>query len=193
MIIDLRGNGGGSTPGEAVAHLITSAAFYPFKTRWSISCIDAQMSFKMDRDFKKAVLKDAKKSMVLPDKMDVDWFMVTDKILPATKTYNGRLIILINNETGSAAEDMVVLLQGAGRATIIGEPSRGSTGQLLMVALPGGGKGYICTANCKYPDGKRFVGVGIQPDIPVERTIEGVTKGQDEILEAATAHLLSKI
>ncbi|MHC4616114.1 MAG: S41 family peptidase [Planctomycetota bacterium] len=196
MIIDLRGNPGGNTPRQAVQHLISSPiSWYLFKTRWSISYIDAQMRSKKDRASKEAVVESKKRLMKLPDGIDVDWFAVTDgetKIFPADKNYKGKLIILIDNETGSAAEDMVVLLHGAGRTTIIGQLSTGSTGEPLMIDLPGGGRVRICTANVKYPDGKEFVGVGIQPDILVNRTIKGIALGKDEIFETAIAYLGNK-
>ncbi|KPK79387.1 MAG: hypothetical protein AMJ81_13300, partial [Phycisphaerae bacterium SM23_33] len=87
--------------------------------------------------------------------------------------------------TGSAAEDLTVLLHGNGRATVVGEPTSGSTGQPILLALPGGGRVRICTGQAHYPDGREFVGPGIRPDVPVNRTIKGVTEGRDEILQAA--------
>lgn len=193
MVIDLRGNGGGSTPQQTVAHLMSSPfCVYQFKTRWSVSYIDAQMSFQSDLNQKKVVLENNREFIGLPDKMSLGWFVISDgtKELPAAeKHYDGKLVILIDNETGSAAEDMTVLLHMTGRATIIGELSAGSTGQPLMIDLPGGGRARICTANVKYPDGKEFVGVGIQPDILVNRTIAGITNGKDEILNAAIQYL----
>jgi C-terminal processing protease CtpA/Prc len=197
MIIDLRSNPGGSTPVQAIGHLISSPiSWYLFKTRWSISYIDAQMSSENNRDDKKAVLDGKRNSMKLPEKMDLEWFVVEDsntQLQPAEKNYKGKLAILIDNETGSAAEDMVVLLHAAGRAKIIGEPSVGSTGQPFMLDLPGGGEARICTANCKYPDGREFVGVGIQPDILVHPTIKGIAEGQDEMLEAAIKYLKNNL
>jgi hypothetical protein len=35
-------------------------------------------------------------------------------------------------------------------------------------------------------DGSRHHGVGIQPTVPVARTIRGVVEGRDEVLEKAT-------
>jgi C-terminal processing protease CtpA/Prc len=193
MIIDFRGNGGGNTPEQAIAHLISSPiSWYSFKTRWSISYIDAQMSSENNRDDKKAVLDGKRNFMKLPEKMDLEWFVVCDsntQLQPAEKNYNGQLILLIDRETASAAEDMVVLLHAAGRAKVTGEPSFGSTGQPFILDLPGGGKARICTANCKYPDGREFVGVGIQPDILVTRTIQSITEGRDEILETAISYI----
>jgi len=49
----------------------------------------------------------------------------------------------------------------------------------------------ICTANCCYPDGRDFVGIGVQPDIPVEPTINGIAEGHDEVLQAALDYIRS--
>ncbi|MGD0785342.1 MAG: S41 family peptidase [Sedimentisphaerales bacterium] len=197
MIIDFRGNTGGSTPTQAIAHLMSlPISWYSFKTRWSISYIDAQMSSEKNRDDKKAVLDGKRNFMKLPEKMDLEWFVVCDsntQIQPAEKNYNGQLILLIDRETASAAEDMVVMLHAAGRAKVTGEPSFGSTGQPFMLDLPGGGTARICTANCKYTDGREFIGVGIQPDIPVHPTIKGIAEGQDEMLEAAIKYLKNNL
>jgi len=36
-------------------------------------------------------------------------------------------------------------------------------------------------------DGSRHHGIGIQPTVPVSRTLKGVTEGRDELLERAIA------
>ena len=68
---------------------------------------------------------------------------------------------------------------------VIGEASGGSTGQPLSFELPGGGSGRICTKRDTYPDGKEFVGVGIQPDIVVKPLLANIRKNKDTVLEAA--------
>lgn len=56
-------------------------------------------------------------------------------------------------------------------------------------SLPGGGGAGICTAACWYPDGRSFVGAGIQPNIRVRPTVADVRSGRDPALEAALKHL----
>jgi C-terminal processing protease CtpA/Prc len=73
----------------------------------------------------------------------------------------------------------------------VGEATGSSTGQPLYVALPGGGSVRICTKHGQYPDGKEFVGVGIQPGVRVSPTIEDFRAGRDTVLDAAV-HLLKK-
>jgi C-terminal processing protease CtpA/Prc len=43
------------------------------------------------------------------------------------------------------------------------------------------------------PDGTRFHGVGIIPDIIVPRTIDAVAEGKDEELDVALRHLQTEL
>jgi C-terminal processing protease CtpA/Prc len=73
----------------------------------------------------------------------------------------------------------------------MGEHSNGSTGQPYMFNLPAGASGQICTRHETYPDGRRFVGNGIIPDIEVKRTISDVINNCDGVLDEAVKYLLS--
>ena len=82
------------------------------------------------------------------------------------------LVVLIGNNTASAAEDFLVAASGQDNITFIGQPTFGSTGQPVFMDLPAGGRARICTKKDTYPNGKEFVGYGIQPHIAVEQTID---------------------
>lgn len=88
-----------------------------------------------------------------------------------------------------AAEDFVIDFELMKRGKIIGEPTGGSTGQPLMFSLPGGGSARVCTRQVFYPDGRQFVGVGIQPDILVRPTVADFRSGRDAVLERALEYL----
>ena len=103
--------------------------------------------------------------------------------------YDGPIVILVNWKTGSAAEDFTMGLQDGGRAVVIGERTAGGTGNPYYVELAGGAKARICRNAIVRLDGSRFHGVGIQPDIPVKRTIKGIVEGRDEVLDAALQHI----
>jgi C-terminal processing protease CtpA/Prc len=103
--------------------------------------------------------------------------------------YLGPLVLLTGPQTASAAEDFCVAFRSMGRGVIMGEPTYGSTGQPLIVGLPGGGSAQVCTKHDTYPDGTEYVGVGIQPDIVVSPTVEDVRSGRDPVLDRAVAHL----
>jgi C-terminal processing protease CtpA/Prc len=94
-------------------------------------------------------------------------------------------VVLTSVRSFSAAEDFAVAFDYAKRGTIIGEPTGGSTGQPLSFSLPGGGRARVCTKRDTYPDGKEFVGVGVQPQRVVHPTIADLRAGRDTVLEAA--------
>jgi C-terminal processing protease CtpA/Prc len=75
--------------------------------------------------------------------------------------------------------------------SLIGEPSNGSTGQPVLFDLPGGGWGRVCAKRDTYPDGRDFVGIGVQPDVLVEPSLQDVLSDNDVILQRALSHLTS--
>jgi carboxyl-terminal processing protease len=99
------------------------------------------------------------------------------------KPFSGPVVVLIGPDTVSAAEDFVVALHAAGRATLVGEKTAGTTGQPLMIDLPRGGKARICTKWDSYPDGREFVGVGVVPDVKVAPTQHSLAAGRELVLE----------
>jgi len=191
MILDLRGNGGGSTPIRTVRHLISRPVKqYFFKTPCSISYVDARMqAASEDGQSREEIANEIFEDF---PEYTPDWYSFSSSdIEPAEKYYNGPVVILTDRVTASAAEDLVVMLQGNNRATVIGEPTSGTTGQPIFFDLPGGGRVQVCTCLSRYPDGRSFVGVGVQPDVLVKRTIKGIADGRDEVLKAAIDYLRS--
>ncbi len=108
------------------------------------------------------------------------------------KLYSGPVIVLAGPRTGSAAEDFLVAFDFMDRGVIIGEPTYGSTGQPLSFPLPGGISARVCFKRCSYPDGKEFVGVGVQPDIFVRPTVDDIRFGRDPVLEEAVKYIRAK-
>ena len=103
--------------------------------------------------------------------------------------YAGPVLMLTSARTYSAAEDFVVAFDAMRRGRIVGEPTGGSTGQPLIFDLPGGGTARVCTKRDAYPDGREFVGVGIQPQVRAAPTVADLRAGRDTVLDAAVALL----
>ena len=95
------------------------------------------------------------------------------------------MFVLTSARTYSAAEDFAVAFDTMQRGRIVGEATGGSTGQPLIVALPGGAMARICTKRDTYSDGREFVGVGVQPEVVVHPTVADFRAGRDTVLEAA--------
>lgn len=93
--------------------------------------------------------------------------------------------ILIGHNTASAAEDFLVYADNQSHMVKIGEPTYGSTGQPYMFDLPNGGKARVCTKEDTYPDGREFVGYGIQPDIVVKKSLNDFIENKDVVLDFA--------
>ncbi len=121
----------------------------------------------------------------------MDSWDVSDWKHPAnpSKHFERPVVILIGPSTASAAEDFLVAFDFMQRGKLIGERTAGSTGQPLLFSLPGGGRGRVCTKRCTYPDGKEFVGLGVNPDILVPLTVDDIRSGRDAALETAIAYL----
>jgi carboxyl-terminal processing protease len=98
-------------------------------------------------------------------------------------------IVLQDHDTFSAAEDFLVAVDAIPHVTTLGRPTGGSTGQPLMLELPGGGGARIVTKRDTFPDGRDFVGIGIFPDVHVEPTVAGLRAGDDVQLAAALQRL----
>jgi len=104
------------------------------------------------------------------------------------------LIVLTGNNTASAAEDFLIMLDGLKpRATTMGQRTYGSTGQPMPLELPGLSESRICTKRDTYPDGRDFVGVGVIPDIEIPRNVNDVINGTDNVLDAAIKQINKQI
>jgi carboxyl-terminal processing protease len=99
--------------------------------------------------------------------------------------FAGPIALLTSPRTFSAGEDMVVVFAQSHRGVLVGEPTGGSSGQPLMFQLPGGGRARICTKHDSFADGREFIGVGVQPDVPVPIDRSDIIAGRDRVMETA--------
>lgn len=180
LILDLRENGGGSSGiGYRILAFLTDK---PFKT-----------SSWFTRDYRPAF-----RAWVKPqEKYSAEAAEVSEKVLigyrgEGTKVYRKPIIVLTSPRTGSAAEDFLVAFKPLKRGLIIGEASNGSTGQPLVISLPGGGSARICSKHDTFADGTAFVGVGVIPDILAKPKISDFIEGKDSVLEIALGELKKK-
>ena len=82
-------------------------------------------------------------------------------------------MVLINRGTFSAAEDFCVIIQGNGRARLVGEPTGGSTGNGVRITLQEGvAWANICAKYDIGPGENDFVGRGLIPDVAVTETYD---------------------
>ncbi|MCX6230231.1 MAG: S41 family peptidase [Bacteroidetes bacterium] len=99
--------------------------------------------------------------------------------------YKGKVIILVNENTQSSAEFNAMAYRVHPNAIVIGSTTAGADGNVSGFSLPGGISTMISGTGIYYPDGKETQRIGIVPDIVVKPTIQGIKKGQDELLQKA--------
>lgn len=97
--------------------------------------------------------------------------------------------VLIGHNVYSAAEDFLAVMRQAPRAFFVGAPTAGSTGQPLIMRLPGGAFAAVTSKRDMLPDGTDIVGSGFQPDVPAAPTPADIAAQRDVVLETALREL----
>jgi carboxyl-terminal processing protease len=107
------------------------------------------------------------------------------KISPKVKHFTGRVIVLVDEQSMSAAELFSAGLQESARAVVIGERTAGLALPAVTVRLATGAMFEYPVANFKTAKGKTLEGSGIEPDISVIRDRRSLLDGRDPPLEKA--------
>jgi carboxyl-terminal processing protease len=112
--------------------------------------------------------------------------VITDTIIePRETAYSGRLILLTDRVCSCACEDFVMPFKFAKRATLVGETTAGTYSMTRHLDLENGMMLNISAVRHTFPDGSRFEGVGIAPDVAVENNAEDLRAGRDVVLKKA--------
>jgi hypothetical protein len=107
--------------------------------------------------------------------------------MKARKPYLGdkKIIYIVDGRAISYAESCLGYVEGYKLATIIGQPSAGTNGNVNSFELPGGYSVRFTGMKVVKHNGSQHHNVGIKPDIYVTKTIRAVKEGRDEFLEKA--------
>lgn len=175
LILDVRHNGGGSSGyGMEILSYLTNQP------------VPTEVSHELDVD------PVARAS----DDLRLEWRRLPDSGKPYVKNrstvFRGPVAVLIGPQTFSAAEDFTVSFDAMKRGLLVGRTTAGSTGMPLSFKLPGGGSARVCVKRDSYPDGHKFVGNGIAPDVKVAPTMADIRAGRDSAVARAAALLRKK-
>jgi carboxyl-terminal processing protease len=100
--------------------------------------------------------------------------------------FHGRVAVLVDHVSGSAAEIFAAALQEKRRATIIGHRTGGAVLSAKFRTLPAGGLLEYSDRDLLTVQGRRLEGNGVVPDItPPPPTLADLRAGRDPDLEAA--------
>jgi C-terminal processing protease CtpA/Prc len=190
VIIDLRNNTGGNTRnGTDILQHFTGDTLWgsTWKTPMNIAAYKAWGKHHNDRDEDSEM-----RQHYLGNAWHTgdDWYITPDD----SRKVEAPVVVLFGRITASAAEDFLIFADEIDRFLYVGEPTNGSTGQPLFIEdLPGGGTARICTKRDTYPDGRDFVGYGIQPDVHVIGTLQSLIDESDPVLDKGLEELMARM
>lgn len=164
LIVDVRDNGGGNTPGALTRALLHDAPYHWWKEDPDL--VPAGVFDRLGARVKRALAR-------------------------AGPTFAGQVVVLVNAGCGSACEDFVMPLAWQHRAFVIGDTTAGTTGQPVFARFDNGMQVSVSARRAQFPDGSPFEGVGIVPDLVIPTTRRDLGGGQDRVLEAAIARARS--
>ena len=123
---------------------------------------------------------------------------LTDLAIPAKSPLSTMPVVVLSSRYSiSQSEHALSYAQSIG-IPVLGEVTTGINGNPTEFVLLGGLEnkglaGVFTGMTVNQHDGSRFIGVGIQPDILVPLTIEGIVQQQDVQLEAAIQYLNQRL
>jgi C-terminal processing protease CtpA/Prc len=190
LVIDLRGNGGGSgSVSAAIVEYLTPDSLLHMsrsRTRQNVAAYKAGGRYVVANDTISSP-ENRQNFLAAQDRLYLD---LGADVWPVKVPVNERIVvptaILMGSYTASAAEDFLIMVDNQPHVTTVGQRSAGSTGQPWSVELIAGIGAEICTKDDTYPDGRTFVGIGIIPDIEVPLpTMAEMESGEDTVLKIA--------
>lgn len=93
----------------------------------------------------------------------------------------------------SFAESILSIVKHYKLGIIIGQTTAGTNGNVNVIKLPNGLSVRFTGVKTMMLDGSKFHGVGILPDIFVNKTINGIKEGRDEYLEKSIEIINQKV
>jgi len=178
ILLDLRDNSGGSSPGNLLSAIMTKPCRGTLvSTPMTIAKSDASNSFHGSIP-------------ALPTTMMRSG---PDMTPPCPDAWKGKIALLIDGGSASACEDFALRFKDGERGLVLGEPSFGSTGQPYFVNFTEFGMSFRVSSKHEYfPDGRQFEGMGVTPDKSIPLTREELRSGADTQLELAAKAVLAQ-
>jgi carboxyl-terminal processing protease len=186
LILDLRGNTGGGIGGMRMMGYLTPGKV---PIGYSLTRHRSKNGFKREELTQFSRIPRHKIALVwlilryANVIVDHSICLVTEGLGP--QNFHGRVVILVNEHTASAAEMLAAFAQENRLATIVGA---GTAGRLLSGSAFHVGKGYVLglpVAAYYTWNGTLLEGAGITPDVKVDLSCEALRAGMDVQLEKA--------
>lgn len=97
-----------------------------------------------------------------------------------SQAYSGPIVCLIDENTVSSAEGFAMMMNVIPNCTLVGNPTRGASGNPAAIQLPNGVEVWFSRWKSLTPEGMCIEDVGVQPDVDVKPV-----NGKDAAFEKA--------
>ena len=110
-------------------------------------------------------------------------------VTPMPNNYKGKLVVLVDEQSVSAAEIFAAGMQENGRALVVGDRSAGEALPSLTQTLPTGAVFLYPIANFQSPKGNFLEGNGVEPNVQIPLNRKELLAGKDAQLETAISYI----
>lgn len=122
---------------------------------------------------------------IYPNQKKVTYAEVIDEIPSKIPIIQGKVVFLTNSGTRAETEYLLGYIKDHHLAKIVGQKTAGVVGNTQSYSIPGNLTGTFTGMEVLNAEGNPISGVGIEPDITVTRTLQSVTKVEDEYFTKA--------
>lgn len=125
--------------------------------------------------------------IIYPNQKNIIGFNKTNWELKAKEPYLGdkKIVFITDGSAISYAESYLGFIEGYKLAIIVGQPTAGTNGNVISFTLPGNYRISWTGMKVLKHNGSQHHGIGVLPNIYVNKTIKGIKEGRDEFLEKA--------
>lgn len=113
------------------------------------------------------------------------WYDVSMGVPGNPTPYAGKIVVIVDEQTQSAAEYTTMMLRKFPDCTVIGSHTAGADGNITYLRSALDMRFGWTSLGVFYPDGSPTQRIGIVPDVAAHPTIEGIRHHRDYVLEQA--------
>jgi C-terminal processing protease CtpA/Prc len=123
--------------------------------------------------------------VIYPDRKNIVYIDANWIVEPRKPKIEGTVVFLTQGSAVSASETFMGMVAHYKLGEIVGQPTAGTNGNVNSFTLPGGYMVFYTGMRVLKHDRSQHHLIGIQPTVPMKRTLKGVKEGRDEYLEKA--------
>ena len=129
---------------------------------------------------------------IYPNQENVTFMELQNEIIPSEPIIRGEVVFLSYAGSISHPEYILGHIKDNGIGEIVGQPTAGADGNVRDFSIPGNIVEKFTGLEVLNADGSQTHLIGIEPTVPIERTIEAVRNGEDEYITKALELIKSK-